>query len=408
MSDVVIVSQGDELTTGAVADTNAAFIAGRLWDLGLTVRRVMTAPDELAEITAVLAAAAGLAPIVICTGGLGPTRDDLTAEAAAAAFGRELRLNAEALAQVEAAFVSRGRVMNPTNRKQAVLPEGASILENRWGTAPGFRVDHAGTALFFLPGVPREMRPMMETWVLPAVRALRPGAGPRLRVLRVLGVPESELEAKLTGLEVPGLTVGFRTRAPENEVKLRFDAGVSPEAEAEAVAEAQRRIGGRAWGLDSGDLAEVVAAALTARGETLALAESCTAGRLAAWLGGVPGASAFLMEGAVVYSNAAKVRTCGVSPADLDAHGAVSEPVARQLAAGIRARAGTTWGIGITGIAGPGGGTAEKPVGTVHIALAGPEGTIHRAERFYGDRDRVTASAAAAALFSLLKALRGA
>lgn len=408
MSDVVIVSQGDELTTGAVADTNAAFIAGRLWDLGLTVRRVMTAPDELAEITAVLAAAAALAPIVICTGGLGPTRDDLTAEAAAAAFGRALALDPEALAQVEAAFVSRGRPMNPTNRKQAVLPVGASVLENRWGTAPGFRVDHEGTALFFLPGVPREMRPMMETWVLPAVRALRPGAGPRLRVLRVLGVPESELEAKLTGLEVPGLTVGFRTRAPENEVKLRFDAGVSPEAEAEAVAEAQRRIGGRAWGLDSGDLAEVVAAALTARGETLALAESCTAGRLAAWLGGVPGASAFLMEGAVVYSNAAKVRTCGVSPADLDAHGAVSEPVARQLAAGIRARAGTTWGIGITGIAGPGGGTAEKPVGTVHIALAGPEGTTHRAERFYGDRDRVTASAAAAALFSLLKALRGA
>jgi nicotinamide-nucleotide amidase len=407
MSDVVIVSQGDELTTGAVADTNAAFIAGRLWDLGLTVRRVMTAPDDRAEITAVLAEAARLAPVVICTGGLGPTRDDLTAEAAAAAFGRALHEDAGALAQVEAAFVSRGRPMNPTNRKQAVLPEGAVVLENRWGTAPGFRVDHAGTALFFLPGVPREMRPMMETWVLPAVRALRPGAGPRLRVLRVLGVPESELEARLQGMGQAGLTVGFRTRAPENEVKLRFDAAVSAESEAAAVAEARGRIGSRAWGLDCGDLAEVVAAALTARGETLGLAESCTAGRLAAWLGSVPGASAFLLEGAVVYSNDAKVRTCGVAPAQLEAHGAVSEPVARALAEGIRARAGSTYGIGITGIAGPAGGTAEKPVGTVHLALAGPGGTLHRAERFFGDRDRVTASAAAAALFLLLRSLRG-
>ena len=165
-------------------------------------------------------------------------------------------------------------------------------------------------------------------------------------------------------------------------------------------------MGSRAFGTDSGDLAEVVAAALTAREETLALAESCTGGRLAAWLTDAPGASSFLIEGAVVYANEAKIRTCGVSPEDLEQHGAVSEPVARQLATGIRDRAGTTYGVGITGIAGPGGATPTKPLGRVHLALAGPEGVTHREYTFRGTRDRVRTLAAVAALRQVLRVTR--
>lgn len=407
LPQAVILSQGNELITGLTVDTNSHFIAGRLWELGVEVRRVVTAPDRLDDIVAVLAEAARLAPVVVSTGGLGPTRDDLTAEAAARAFGGRCVENAQALAQVEARFRDWGRTMAPVNAKQAVLPEGCTVLENRWGTAPGFAVDAPGGArLYFLPGVPREMRPMIEAHVLPDLRArlaLRP---PVVHTIRVLGVPESRLEELMREVDTPGLEIGFRAKAPEVHVKLRFDPALPAEARAEVVARARDRIGWRAYGVDSGDLAEVLGQRLVERGETLALAESCTAGGLAAWVGGVPGASRYLLEGAVVYSNEAKVRTCGVQQATLDAHGAVSEPVARQLAVGIRQRASATWGIGITGVAGPGGGTPEKPVGTVHVAVAGPGGLVdHHKLHLPGERDRVQRYAVGNALALLWRHL---
>ncbi len=405
--DAVIIAQGNELTTGAVVDTNSNWLCGQLWALGLSVRRVLTAPDRLDDLIDIIAQAATLAPVVVCTGGLGPTRDDLTAEAAARAFGGRTARDPEALASIEAMYARWGRTMAESNRKQADLPEGARMLANRWGTAPGFAVTAPGCTLYFLPGVPREMKPMFETWVAPDILATQAIAAPVQHSIRVLGVPESELEMVLRGLELPGLEIGFRARVPDNEVKLLFSPEVSATAREATVAEAMRRIGPRAFGVDCGDLAELVGALLVERGETLALAESCTAGGLAAWVASVPGASRYLLEGAVVYADAAKVRCCGVSQADLAAHGAVSEPVALQLAAGMKARSGATWAIGITGIAGPGGGSVEKPVGTVHIALAGPEGLAHRLLKLPGDRSRITRMAAASALALLLRHLSG-
>ncbi len=405
MIDVVLLSQGNELTTGLTVDTNAHHMAGRLHDHGLRVRRVITVPDRVEDLVAVLRQAATLAPVVVSTGGLGPTRDDLTAGAVAAAFDLPLHLDAEALAQVEARYAAFGRRMPAVNRRQAELPTGALVLENRWGTAPGFAVDQDDCRLYFLPGVPREMRPMFATHVLPDIlerHALRP---PLLHTLRVIGLGESSIEERLTGLDWPGLEIGFRTKLPENQVKLAFAPGTSAEDRAAAVAAVRARIGWHAFGVDCGDLAAVVMERLAERGETVATAESCTAGGLAAWLSASPGASRALMGGAVVYSNAEKTRQCGVPEEMLAAHGAVSQPVAEALAAGIRRAVGTTWGIGITGIAGPGGGSDEKPVGTVHFALSGPDGTTHRCDRFPGDRARVQRLAAAAALTLLYRAL---
>lgn len=405
MPDVVLLAQGNELTTGAVTDTNSGWLASALWALGLRVRRIVVAPDDLDDLRRILTDAAGLAPVVVSTGGLGPTRDDLTAEAAALAFGRGLALDEAALAQVEARFARWGRPMAESNRKQAVLPTGCEVLENHWGTAPGFRIDTPESALFFLPGVPREMREMFAAHVGPAIQARFSLVPPILHTIRTVGVGESELETRLRDVHFDGLEVGFRSTFPENHIKLLFRPDVPEVVRAATIADVLARVGSRAFGVDSGDLAAVAGQRLTDRDQTLALAESCTGGKLAAWLTDAPGASRFLIEGAVVYANAAKMRTCNVRAEDIATHGAVSEAVARQLAAGIRERADTTWGVGITGVAGPGGGTASKPVGRVHIAVAGPDGVAHREYSFPGGRDRVRIFAMIAALRQLLRAI---
>jgi len=399
--EAVLLAQGNELLTGQTVDTNSNWMASRLWALGVPVRRVISAPDRLDDLVEILKQARALGPIVICTGGLGPTRDDLTAEAVAIAFDRPLAEDPVALAQIEAMFARRGRTLNPANRKQALMPRGARVLENRWGTAPAFALDLEGCTLYFAPGVPRELYPIFDTWIEPDLRERNVIEAPTLHTVRVMGVPESDLEMKLRGLEVEGLDIGFRTKMPENQVKLIFRQAVPEAVRQQAIAEVRRRIGPRAFGVDCGDLAEVTGQLLVAQGATLALAESCTAGGLAAWVASVPGASRYLLEGAVVYANEAKTRTCGVSAELLAEHGAVSEAVARQMAEGIAARAGATYGVGITGIAGPDGGSPEKPVGTVHVAVKGPRGTVHRSLLLPGDRDRVTRFAAASALYLL-------
>ena len=405
MLRVVLLAQGNELTTGQTVDTNSNWIAEQLFPLGIEVVRVVTVPDDLPQLVEVLADAAGRAPLVISTGGLGPTRDDLTTEAVSKAFGLPLAMNSEAMGQVAERYRQMGREMPEINRKQAILPEGATVHENRRGTAPAFSVEVDGTHLFFLPGVPHEMRALMRDSVLPTVLRVFDLQPPIRRIVRVIGLGESTIETRLADLHIDGMVIGFRTKMPENQVKLRFRSDMPTEDIDRAVAEVRRRIGWRAFGVDSGDLGEVVGHALAARDQTVALAESCTAGAITAWLGQTPGASRYLMESAVVYSNAAKTRTCGVPEAMLIEHGAVSEPVARQLAEGIRERADTTWGVGITGVAGPGGGSAEKPVGTVHIAVAGPAGTVHRLLRLPGDRPRVQSLASAAALAMLFRSV---
>lgn len=397
-----VISQGEELLSGSTVDTNAAWICQELAQVGLEPGRITVVGDALDAIRTALAEAAARVSVVVCTGGLGPTSDDLTSEAAADAFEQEVASNLEALAQIEERYRFRNRQMPPTNRKQAVLPVRATVLENRLGTAPGFRMEEAGTILYFLPGVPFEMKAMLADHVLPDLRA-RFALPPRRTVLiRCMGLPESVVAQKMDNFERPGVLVGYRANMPEVHVKLHLAPELDP---APLVVEVRERLGNAIFGVDSGPLAEVVGQHLRARGETVATAESCTAGHIAAALGAVPGASDYLLGGAIVYSNAEKVRQCGVEPAEIAAFGAVSEAVARALAEGIRDRVGSTWALAATGIAGPGGGTPEKPVGTVHIALAGPFGTTHARIHLPFERPRVLTITVGAALDLLRRAI---
>ncbi len=420
MAVAELLSQGHEVVTGQTADTNAAWLSAELVDLGFRVSRHTAVGDDLADLVAALREIAPRCDLCLCTGGLGPTADDLTAQAVAEAFDRPLRFDPEAMAAIEAMYARFDRPMPEVNRKQAWLPAGAIRLDNAWGTAPGFAVRHERAWFAFLPGVPREMRAMFEHRVLPFLRerfAVQPG----VRVtLRTVGVGESNLQERVG--EVRGAVVSYRTALPENHVKLLFDPDTPPARRAEVVSEVAHRIGAPLFAiegapevagrvppgidLDGGDLAQVVGRALASRQETLAVAESCTGGRVASMCTAVPGSSAWFLEGAVTYSNAAKVRQLGVDPATLAEHGAVSEPVARQMASGIRAASGATYGVSTTGIAGPSGGTATKPVGLVHLALSAPSGTTHRQVRLPGPRHRIQILAAATGLDLLRRHLQ--
>jgi len=410
LAEVEILSQGDEVLFGEVVDTNAAEIARAITDLGLPVGRHACVGDDPEAIAALLIEAAERATEVICTGGLGPTADDHTADAVARAFGLALHEHPRALEQVRARYARLGRELDATGRRQARLPQGARLLENRWGTAPGFALDRRPARLWFLPGVPVEMRAMLGAHVLPALRERYPDLAPgRTVVFRCLGLGESRAQLLLADISAPGLRVGYRAALPEVQIKLRFAQGADPGVAEAVVAGVRCRLGAAIFaeedGAPAGPLEEIVARLLLERGQTLATAESCTAGRLAAALTRLSGSSAWFAEGAVVYSNAAKERACGVPHTLLETCGAVSEPVARALAEGVRARAGTTWGLATTGIAGPTGGSPEKPVGTVHIAVAGPDGTAHRALWLPGDREQVMARAVAGVLNLLRETL---
>jgi nicotinamide-nucleotide amidase len=418
-----ILSQGDEVVTGQIADTNAAWLSERLTELGFDVMRHTTVGDRQADLVAVFGEISMRTDLCLCTGGLGPTDDDLTALSVAMAFDRPLQLDPVALAQIEERFRSSGRAMAPVNRRQAQLPSGSDRLDNDWGTAPGFAFE-AGRAWFAcMPGVPHEMREMFAQRVLPRLQerfSLRPG---RLVTLRTLGVGESDLQQAMGDWSSEDVVVGYRTKLPENHIKLRFSPDVSPSALLAQVSAVLERVGrwvytieglpdstddGPIQGYDclGGTPAEVVGRLLKNRGETLAVAESCTGGQIAAECTSIPGASDWFLEGVVSYANSAKVRLLGVSEADLAAFGAVSEAVAKAMAVGVRRRSGATWGIAVTGIAGPGGGSADKPVGTVHLAVEGPVGILHRALRLPGDRERIQKLTVAAALELLRRQLR--
>ncbi len=405
-----IVSQGEELLTGQTTDTNANFLAGRLTDAGLRVLGAETAGDRQEAIVAALTRAASSADVVVCTGGLGPTADDLTAAAASEAFGRRLVMSEEALAQVKARFARAGRPMVDANRKQGEIPEGADVLANPVGTAPGFALsptELGATRVYCLPGVPREMKRMWAEQVRPDLdRALdiRP---PRRALFRVLGLGESQLQELLGDVPErhPGVELGFRTKAPENWVKL---VGEPETAAFDAACDDVRgRLGSKLFSEDEDrGLAAVVGELLRAAGETLATAESCTGGLVADLCVAEAGSSVWFERGFVTYSNAAKESDLGVDPTVLGDHGAVSEATAEAMAVGAAAKAGAAWAVATTGVAGPGGGSADKPVGTVWVAVHGPSGT--RARKLFlptGDRNTTRRWSAVLALEMLRRAL---
>jgi nicotinamide-nucleotide amidase len=407
-----ILAIGSELLTPLRSDTNAILLTGRLLEAGIEVIARVTVADDAAALTAAFRNALARAEVVISTGGLGPTADDLTREAAAAALGRGLVRDAGYLEALLARFARYGRVMSKVNEKQADVIEGAALLPNRRGTAPGQSVEHEGRLLVLLPGPPGEMEPMFEEQVMPLLRARAGGRVVRTRVLRIAGQPESEIEELVapiyTAFDNPRTTI----LGGPGQVELHLVASAASEAEAEARLEAlaaplRERLGPRLYDEANRDLPDVVAGLLRERGLTLALAESCTGGLLAARLTGVAGASAFLERGFVTYGNRAKSDLLAVPPELIEAEGAVSEPVARAMAEGARRSAGAAIGIGITGIAGPAGGSPEKPVGLVFMALSGAAGDRVRQVLFPGARERVRFQATQAALEMLRRGLLG-
>jgi nicotinamide-nucleotide amidase len=406
---VEILSTGDELLTGQVVDTNSAWLMDRLWDLGVGVRRKTLVGDDRDDILAALAETTGRADVVVMSGGLGPTEDDLTAECVAAAMGVPLEVHEPTLAAIRARFARMGRTLTPNNEKQARIPRGATVIPNAHGTAPGFLAPLGRGEVVCLPGVPVEFKGLCAEVVLPRL-ASRLDEVPAARVVKLFGVPESHADQRMRPVmddpDNRGVRFGYRAHWPEIHVKWTVGGG-GAEARADRILARVRELFGDAiWGTGKEELPALVVDRLRARGERVALAESCTGGLLAGLLTAVPGASAVFDLGVVAYADAMKEVVVGVPRALLAAHGAVSEQVARALAEGVRTRAGAAWGVGITGIAGPSGGTPDKPVGTVHLALAGTAGTEHWWRKYPGDRDRIRRTAAHDALNQLRLALR--
>ena len=411
-----ILAVGSELLGTTRLDTNSLFLAGRLESIGIRVVRKACVGDSWDDLVAELGWALARAPLLVVTGGLGPTEDDRTKEAVASLLGRRLVRDEAILARLEERFRKRGREMPGVNAKQADVVEGAVVLPNRQGTAPAYLIEAEGKTIVLLPGVPREMKALFEESVLPHLTRGGTPPGIHRRVLKVVGLGESAVEelARPVYEANRGHEVTILAAAP-GEVQLHFQAG-GTRAEAEPALDAleaafREAIGPALYGRDDETLEEVVGRLLGKAGLTVALAESCTGGMMASRLTDVPGSSEYFLGGAVTYANAAKIDLAGVSPETLGRFGAVSEEVAREMAAGIRRRFGASVGLGVTGIAGPGGGSAEKPVGTVHLALDALDGRRHERLVLPGDRAMVrrwTTSAALAMIRGWLREREGA
>jgi nicotinamide-nucleotide amidase len=387
---IEILNTGTELLLGSVLNTHLQFLARALFPLGLRIQRQVTVPDGLA-IREAVTETFGRADVVLITGGLGPTTDDITRETVAELLGLELIHDETVMAAIERRFARRGMKMGPRNRRQAQRPAGATVLHNPNGTAPGLylpsRVDGKVTTphLFLLPGPPRELQPMVTDQVLPILeKLLPPRAAIEMRVVRVAGLGESAVEEMIgEQLLALDLELGYCARPGEVDLRTIGRPGVLIEAERIIV----EKLGPHIVSHDQRPLEKVLVDLLTERRETLACAESCTGGFLAHRITNVPGASAVFLGGYVTYANAVKASALGVDPTLIEVHGAVSEQIASAMAEGARQRAGADYALATTGIAGPDGGSEEKPVGTVFIALAGKMGpTLVERQRFTTDR----------------------
>ncbi|MBI2344381.1 MAG: CinA family nicotinamide mononucleotide deamidase-related protein [Deltaproteobacteria bacterium] len=370
------LTTGTEIVTGEVVNTNAAWLATACRELGIVVGRHLVVGDTEAAIGAACLEAVGRARVVIVTGGLGPTSDDVTLAAVSEAFGLPLEFHAALWETIQSWFARRGRECHPINQRMAQLPRGAVPVANAQGMAHGIRLEQQGTTFFFLPGIPAEVEHIFTAHIHPWLVAAGLGVPMGRRVLRCFGLPEASIGARIETLAaeaLAGVEVGYRVVFPETWVKLvvRGDNVAAVEVRlARAERAVRAALGDVVYGTGDTTLAQVVAEALVARGATLAVAESCTGGAIADALTNIPGASRFFDRGIVAYSHTAKTTLLGVSDELLHQHGAVSEPVAAAMATGVRERAGTTYGLAITGIAGPTGGSPAKPVGTAYVAVA--------------------------------------
>jgi nicotinamide-nucleotide amidase len=398
---IELVNTGSELMLGRVLNAHQQWLCRRLADLGYVVSRQVAVPDTGRDIQAAVSEALTRADLVVTTGGLGPTSDDLTRDLIAEMLGKKLQEDPEILAHITQFFEMRKRRMPERTRVQALVPEGALVLRNPHGTAPGLAMqlkpnplrEEGESWLIMLPGPPRELRPMFTDTVVPLLQRVLPLPTEFVcRTLRATGIGESVVEERigkqLSVLEKEGLEVGYCARPGQVDVRLASQHTDASDLVSRAEAIVRKRLGTFLYTHGEEEIEDTLVRALTERKQTLAVAESCTGGCISNRLTNVPGASAVFRAGLVTYSNEAKQKFLGVRAETLQAHGAVSEPVVREMAEGVRKETGSDFSLAVTGIAGPSGGTELKPVGTVFIGLAGPFQTV--VERNLNPFDRET------------------
>lgn len=402
-----ILTIGDELTRGEIVDTNSSWLAAQLWDRDVTVRWMTSCRDDAADMERALRDAVGRADVVLCSGGLGPTEDDLTVDVLSALTGVAPVVDEPSRIKMEALFAQRGggaaaAALAQIQLRQVRIPAGAAVYINSAGLAPGFEVALGGVPVFCFPGVPREVHAIFADHVVPRLAAFRDPDAPKIarRIYRAFGRGESQLSQVCRGMvdDVEGASIHYQVKFPEVLIKLvvRDRDGAAAGARLEALdADLRGRLGPTLYGTGEQALPDVLVAQLRAAGVTVATAESCTGGMIGALLTGVPGASSVYRGGAIVYADAEKTRQLGVRPETIAEHGAVSEACVREMALGARDRFGVDLAVAVSGIAGPDGGTPGKPVGLVWLACAGKDGEVVTKElRWPGARDMVRTLAA--------------
>jgi len=402
-----ILAIGSEMLTPFRVDTNSLFITERLNAIGYDVRLKAIVADDVEELARVIETALPWADLVVITGGLGPTEDDITRDAVARVLGTKLDVDESIVDGIRDRFARRGMTMPDINRRQAMVPRGAAVLPNANGTAPGLWLERGTSAIVLLPGPPREMKPMLEAVIAERLAARSGGNALFRRVLKISGRAESDVDAQAQPVygkwRTRAVPISTTILAVLGQIELHLTAQAATPSEADAALDAAVReledvLGPSIFSVDGRNLEAVVGDLLRERKLTIAVAESCTGGLLASRLTDVPGSSDYVDRGVVCYSNRAKIELTGVSEPLIREHGAVSEPVAQAMAEGIRSRAGASIGIGVTGIAGPGGGTPQKPVGTVAIAVVTDDETRVRTFQFIGGREMVKFQATQSAL----------
>ena len=415
--NVFLIAVGSEMLTPFRLDTNSLVVTERLNAIGGDVRMKTVVGDDVEELVRTLTASFSWADLVVITGGLGPTEDDITRDAVSRVLEAPLEIDERIVEGLRERFAKRGYKMASNNMRQAMVPRGAVVLDNPNGSAPGLWMERGRTSIVLLPGPPREMTPMLDAVIRDRLQPRAQGAGLFRRVLKITGRPESEVDAiaepvykKWVSQPVP---ISTTILAVLGQIELHLTASAGSREAAEkalepAVAELQAVLGPSVYSVDGRPLEAIVGELLRQRHLTIAIAESCTGGLLTSRLTDVPGSSEYVERGFICYSNRSKTELAGVDPALIDQHGAVSEPVASAMAEGAASRTGAQIGIGVTGIAGPGGGTEAKPVGTVVVAVKVQDALTVRTFRLFGSREMVKFQAAQAAMNMLrLELLRG-
>jgi nicotinamide-nucleotide amidase len=398
-----IMAIGSELLTPRFKDTNSLYLTEQLNEIGIPVVMKTIVGDDEHYLESAVRSSLARSPILITIGGLGPTEDDITRKVIARVLQRQLVLNDEILEKLQRRFKSRGIEMPANNARQALVLSGSDILENKHGTAPGLWITAEKNHVVLLPGPPSELKPMFEQSCTPRLRDLAGGVAMARCVFRTAGLPESLLDARIAPIYTKYKNPETTVLAKPGQVEIRLTARGKNRDEAEKLLkelgdQIDKELEEFIFARSEQALEEVVGALLVMKNATIATAESCTGGLLAERLTDVPGSSRYFISGVICYSNEWKMELANIPPLLLEMQGAVSEEVARGLAEGIRTRMGATIGVGVTGIAGPGGGSSEKPVGTVHVAAATPAGTVHRKSLFPGDREKIRWQASQAAL----------